>query len=462
MLPCPWGQQKMRSSGSTTQRENDSVAQIARPGAWLVWVSPAGDSAVPLAHGLVMGRDPGCAVRLDGNGVSRRHVEFQRQGPIFVLKDLSSTNGTFVNGQRVQFGPVTPGSVLRIGSHVGVFVECAGTPPSFRELSHGLFGGHELAAALEPMRAAATSSLPMVVLGPTGTGKERVARAIHEFSGRKGRFQALNCAALPAELAEAELFGYRKGAFTGAERASIGHFRAADGGTLFLDEILDLPLALQAKLLRVLEDGAVTPLGETEAVPIDVRIVAAAQHPLTEFVATKRFRDDLQARLAGLTITLPALRERVVDIARLFQHFVSHYSVGPSPALEPKLIECLCLHAWPGNVRELEQLTRRLLAVHGLEPILKRAFLPEQLRQLIPASGDSLLPAGPEFTERSDHDRHRLVVALKQAGGSVGVAAGQVGLSRQRAYRLLSGKSVAEWLKGESPTNGHVDANELR
>ncbi len=433
----------MRATWDTTQRDDESVAGSVHPQMWLRWVFPAVAAPVHLEHGQVLGRDAECGVRLDGGGVSRRHAEVHRQGPLFALKDLGSTNGSFLNGKRVEHAAIVPGSVLRLGDHVGVFVESVRAPTEFRELASGLFGGHEVDVALEAARRAATSDIPIVIIGATGTGKERVARAVHELSGRKGPFHAINCAALPKDLAEAELFGYRKGAFTGAERANLGHFRAAEHGTLFLDEIADLPLGLQAKLLRVLEEKVVTPLGETEPVPLDIRVVAAAQRPLSDAVAAQQFREDLLARLAGLTVTLPFLHQRRADVPALFQHFVDRYSGGRPPRLEPKLIEALCLHAWPTNVRELEHLARQMLAVHGLEPVLKRSALPQSLLALLPAAADSI-PAPPaESLSRRDHDTQRLAVALQQAQGSVSSAAALLGISRQRAYRLLDGKAPA-------------------
>ena len=435
----------------TTVRDDESVSVGARPRLWLRWVFPAYEPAIALDHGLQIGRDPECGVRIVGKGVSRRHAEIHRQGPVFALKDLGSTNGTFLNGQRSQHAAIAPGSVLRVGEHVGVFSESVSEPSDFRELASGLFGGHELDLALSALRRAADSNLSVVIVGATGTGKERVARAVHEWSARKGPFHALNCAALPKDLAEAELFGYRKGAFTGAERASLGHFRAADHGTLFLDEIADMPLLLQVKLLRVLEDARVMSIGETEAIAIDVRVVAATQRPLSLAVQARDFREDLLARLAGMSVTLPTLRERRADIAPLFLRFVDHYSGGRPPEVEAKLIESLCVYDWPSNVRELEQLSRQLLAVHGLSPMLKRSLLPAELLPRLPASSESIAPpsnAGP--CERRDYDLQRLAWALRQTEGNVASAAALLGFSRQRAYRLLDGRT-ADALLGEAP-----------
>ena len=435
----------MARNRETTQRDVDSIDAKPPPRLWLRWVFPAEIPAVALEHGLTIGRDAEAGVQLTGEGVSRRHAELYRQGPIFVLKDLGSTNGTFLNGKRIQFAPVAPGAVVRVGDNIAVISEHSGQPGPFRAIAKDLFGGHELSEALLPLERAANSKISVVVVGETGTGKERVARALHEFSGRTGKFHAINCAALPKDLAEAELFGFRKGAFTGADRAGLGHFRAADRGTLFLDEVRELPLPLQAKLLRVLEEHTVTPLGETDAVPIDVRIVAAAQKPLANFVATQDFRDDLLARLSGLTVNIPPLRARRTDIAQLFSHFLRHYSGGRPQPVDVKLVESLCIASWPGNVRELEQLVRQLLAVHSLEPTLRRSLLPEGLAKVVE---EPMQVSEGEPLERADHDRQRLAAALRRTG-NVKEAAAALGLSRQRAYRLLDGKKPEEFLAAQ-------------
>ncbi|HEY5377802.1 MAG TPA: sigma 54-interacting transcriptional regulator [Polyangiaceae bacterium] len=439
------------STGNTTGAEPESVVASPRSQLWLRWVFPqARRATTPVEHGLVIGRDPDCAVPLAGTGLSRRHVELYRQGPIFALKDLQSRNGTFLNGERVQHAPIFRGAVLRVSDHVGVFIDWPGPPPEFREIAEGLFGGAELDAALQPLRNAAKSDIPVVLIGPTGSGKERVARAVHELSGRTGAFHAINCAALPKALAEAELFGSRKGAFTGADGTNSGHFRAAHQGTLFLDEVADLPLELQGKLLRVLEERQVTPLGDTKGIAIDVRIVVATQRPLESAVTDRTFREDLSARLSGLTVTLPPLRDRPADIASLFQHFANIYSGGQPPQIQAKLIECICLHQWPTNVRGLEQFTRRLLAVHGSEPTLKRSFLPAELLALVPAAGESISPPAPCPADRRNHDLRRLALVLKENGGSVAAAASALGFSRYRAYRLLDGRDVAEFIASEA------------
>ena len=186
-------------------------------------------------------------------------------------------------------------------------------------------------------------------------------------------------AALPEGLAEGELFGYRRGAFTGADRASPGFFRSAEGGTLLLDEVSDLPLPLQAKLLRVLQEGEVQPLGETRPVAVDVRIVVASQQPLMDAVREGRFRGDLLARLDGLTVRLPPLRQRKEDVPLLFSQLLREHTGGRAPAVEGDVVERLCVHDWPFNVRELVQLARQLLVLHANETLLRAADLPARI-----------------------------------------------------------------------------------
>ena len=213
----------------------------------------------------------------------------------------------------------------------------------------------------------AASDAAVLILGESGTGKELVARAIHYHSRRReGPFVAVNMTALPSELIEAELFGHERGAFTGATEARTGRFREADGGTLLLDEIGDLPLGLQAKLLRVLQERIVVPLGGRQAIPIDVRIVASTHRDLPELVAEKKFREDLYFRLNVVPVRIAPLRERRADIPLLVSHFVERFSqeLGvPRRWPSEAALERLSRHAWPGNVRELENAVKRALVL---------------------------------------------------------------------------------------------------
>jgi DNA-binding NtrC family response regulator len=392
---------------------------------------------------------------LDFPGVSRQHAELFRQGPLHGVRDLGSTNGTYLNGERIESAALSEGDVLRVGDAVAVAVRLRDElgPPTTNEAIKGILFGPGLAEVLEVVRRLAPDSLPVVLEGATGVGKEGVARALHELSGRKGPLQAVNCGALPVGLAEAELFGHRKGAFTGAEQAGLGHIRAAEGGTLFLDELYDLAPALQTKLLRVLQEKQVVPLGETRAVPVDVRIVAASLVPLSELVATRRLREDLAARLAGISIVVPPLASRRVDIPILLGHFLRQYSGGRPPGVDGRLLEQLLLSPWPGNVRELELLARRLLALRGQEPVLRRSMLDAGRA---PASTPPKAPVKRRSSEEATPDLERLRERFAEHG-NLSRAAHEAGISRQRAYRLLDGRSPRELLEEAEPAGDDAE-----
>jgi sigma-54 specific flagellar transcriptional regulator A len=251
----------------------------------------------------------------------------------------------------------------------------------------------ELLAHLE--RVAPTDA-PVLVRGPTGVGKELVAREIHRLSGRdpKGGFVAVNCSAIPNELLESEIFGHEKGAFSGAVSSYQGRMRLADGGSLLLDEIGDMPPDLQAKLLRVVQEGVVTPVGSGKEIPVDVRIISATHKPLESLIETGQFREDLFFRLNVIPITVASLRERPEEIVELFDHFSAAYALQGYPIkLNARSISLLQAYHWPGNVRELENFCRRLSALYPGENInlyeLPADFLPPQMMSLMGAEGSA-------------------------------------------------------------------------
>ncbi len=234
-------------------------------------------------------------------------------------------------------------------------------------LRHGMVGSsasmgvvHDLIARVAP------NDVAVLIQGETGTGKELVARALHENSPRRSRpFLAENCAAVPANLLESELFGHVKGSFTGAIADRAGHFVAAEGGTVFLDEIGDMPLDMQAKLLRVLQDGELRPVGSNETRRVDVRVVAATNKDLPTLCNERAFREDLYFRLAVITIELPPLREREGDVAQLARHLLERFgsASGGEGRITPQAMQALEAYRWPGNVRELENEIQRALAL---------------------------------------------------------------------------------------------------
>jgi sigma-54 dependent transcriptional regulator, acetoin dehydrogenase operon transcriptional activator AcoR len=401
-----------------------------------------------LSDGMVVGRSPECTLQIEAHGVSREQAQVLRQGPLWVIRDLNSTNGTYVQGRRAHHAPLQAGAIVRIGDGVLLVTRGGSSASEIAELASGLIAGPEMALFLEPLRRAAPTDLPVVVTGATGTGKERVARAVHQWSGRIGPFHAINCAAIPANMAEAELFGYRKGAFTGASYGHDGHLRSASEGTLFLDEVAELPLEVQAKLLRALEDHTVTPLGESRALPVNFRVICATHSSLNVNVASGRFREDLAARLNGISVDLLPLRERPADMVSLFRYFLVRETHGYPPAIDGRLVEALCLYAWPQNIRELELLTKRLVALHGAAASLKRAHLPPEIVQaVIEVTHDDAA-----FSTRDEQDLHRVLLALRDTGGNVKQAAKQAGVSRQRVYRLLGGRDRSAVLNAQRPS----------
>ncbi|MDG2461231.1 MAG: sigma-54 dependent transcriptional regulator [Luminiphilus sp.] len=236
----------------------------------------------------------------------------------------------------------------------------------------------------------APSDAPILIRGATGVGKEVIAREIHRLSGRDnaGKFVAVNCSAIPTELLESELFGHEKGAFSGAVTSYPGRMRLADGGSLLLDEIGDMPSELQAKLLRAIQEGVVTPVGAVEEVDVDVRVISATHKPLEALIDSGKFREDLFFRLNVIPITIPPLRERPEEIIELFDYFSDGYAVQGDPVkLNAKSVSLLQAYRWPGNVREVENFCRRLTALFPGEKIdlyaLPQAFLPPQMARML-------------------------------------------------------------------------------
>ena len=430
----------------------------------VIWAFPVPNSLTTPFEGtrILLGRSEACDVVLEGAEISRQHAELLRIGSEWVIHDLGSRNGVHVDAQRVEQSVLRVGNVLRLGEWVGIVRPFAARPESglahFRQLAPGLFGGTQLQAAVMDAERAAQSDVRIVIQGETGTGKEQLAQAIHHWSGRAGEWVGANCAARPEDLLEGELFGYRQGAFAGADRACLGRFRAAQGGTLLLDAVTETPLSVQTQLLRVLEEGVVVPVGESIAVPVDVRVIAASQEPLQRAVEQKRLRADLCARLAGLTVAVPPLRERREDIPGLFAQLLQRHWDGPLPAVDPRLVECLCCHHWPYNVRELDQLTRYLAEARPQEKVLRCAHLPKTMQHAgvheHPASnGEAFDDAAvrqavvrQELEKRLHREREleSLRSALRLCRGNITRAAGVLGISRQKAYRIMQSASPAE------------------
>jgi len=294
-------------------------------------------------------------------------------------------------------------------------------------------------AVLEVLFLAAPTDATVLIEGETGTGKELVAKALHRLSRRaRGPFVAVNCAALPETLVESELFGHAKGAFTGADKPRAGRFREADGGTLFLDEIGEMPLALQAKLLRVIQEGEVHPLGVDKPQSIDVRLVAATNRNLGELASAGKFRSDLYYRLNVVPLELPPLRDRREDLAALAGHFLR----GTDRKFSAEATASLERYPWPGNVREMENVIARLKVLKP-EGDFQLADLPQAIRgaqplPAIPQNAASLAATGVDLYAALGELEDRLIrEALERSGGNRNQAAQSLGLNRTTLVEKL-------------------------
>ncbi|CAN5879817.1 sigma-54 dependent transcriptional regulator [soil metagenome] len=289
------------------------------------------------------------------------------------------------------------------------------------------------------------SKASVLITGETGTGKELAARAVHNASPRRDKlFVPINCAALPAEMLESELFGYEKGAFTGAIKDRTGRFEYADGGTIFLDELTEMPVALQAKLLRVLQEGTVERLGGNRVVKLDIRVIAATNRDPREAVREGKLREDLYYRVNVFSIELPPLRRRPEDIERLVEHFIVKHGHSTSTALlAPGVLDRLMAYAWPGNVRELENMVERALILSGGGPLSSRHFsLESGLDEPKPRRAGTASPTAstalPAMTQAVEELEARLIdEALAQAEGNKARAAALLDISERTLWYKL-------------------------
>ena len=299
-------------------------------------------------------------------------------------------------------------------------------------------------ATLEIARQAANSSATVLLLGESGTGKELLARYIHEHSPRVHKpFVATNCAALPESILESELFGHEKGSFTGAVRSRAGRFQEADGGTLFLDEIGEIPLQVQVKLLRALQEGEVEPVGG-RTTPVDFRLVCATNRDLTEEIKAGRFREDLYYRINVVPVRIPPLRDRLEDVPLLVDHFMRMFAVRHSKAVEGISDEAVGLmsnYGWPGNVRELENaLERAVVLARG--PVIQVDDLPPELRD--PQAGHGRQLTFSVGTPLEEVERRMIMETLKFTRGDKRLAADLLGIATRTIYRKLESGQIRD------------------
>jgi transcriptional regulator with PAS, ATPase and Fis domain len=367
---------------------------------------------------------------LDDVAISRQHAVLRRVAGGWELEDLGSTNGTLVSGHRYVRTTLADGDRIEVGSTILMYRETSereargkgiddrdmsateeeSTPAVFRTLAP------DLQDRLDELAQVAPSRLPVLVRGETGTGKELIARAVHDLSGRHGPFVAVNCGALPRNLIESELFGYRRGAFSGAREDREGLVRHAHGGTLFLDEVAELPAESQVALLRVLQEKEVRPIGAYEPVMVDVRVVAATHQDIHERIEQGRFRQDLYARLAGFQLVLPPLRERREDLGILVPSILQR--IGPSAEgvrLHRLVARALFSYSYPLNVREVEQALQAMVVLSAGR-LVRLEHLPASIRHYRPATRLALRPEDQALHER-------LHKTLTETRGNVSAAA---------------------------------------
>ena len=436
---------KTAPAAATTAPSTFSSTSVVFARRLLVVSSPdasvVGRSIVLGPDALTIGRAPTGtpAFAVDDREISRTHVVVvppTGDAPTKV-NDHGSRNGTFVDGARVEGQGLHHGAVLRMGATLLVYEEVALRADERLQPETATLRGNSI--AMQRVRAevetAATRSMPVLVLGESGVGKELVARSIHERSGRRGAFVPLNCGAIPDELAESELFGHAAGAFTGAQRAREGLFTAAHGGTLFLDEIGEMPPSIQPALLRALAEGEVRAVGDARLREVNVRVVAATNRDLERDAALGTFRGDLLARLSGWIIRVPPLRERREDVLPLATFFLTRHG---APPLTADAAEALLLHPWPYNVRELRQVLDVAVA-RAQGATVDLPHLPDELSARIADRAPATLPAQLpiELTVRRDvaPSRDDLLAVLRHFDGNVAQVAAFFGKDRRQVYR---------------------------
>ncbi|MBW2734667.1 MAG: sigma 54-interacting transcriptional regulator [Deltaproteobacteria bacterium] len=462
-LPCAHGgnvsvESRAIPPGATRILERaEGRVLVVRRGKLEVVKGPALGTSLSLGADVVtIGNDESCDLLLADSSVSGQHFALEPHPKGFLLRDLESTNGTRVNELHVQGVFLPESAVICCGDTHIRFTAADDTVelPLSRRSRLGPLMGHSPAmkAVIAVLERVAKSQATLLIQGESGTGKDVAARAVHQQSARhEAPFVAVDCGAIPASLIESELFGHAKGAFTGATTSRAGPFENATGGTLFLDEIGELPLELQPKLLRVLEERQVQRVGESDLRPFDARVIAATNRNLEREVQEGRFRQDLYFRLSVIKVRMPALRHRKEEIPRLVAHFFAQLGRDPSQTLPDSLLRALESHRWLGNVRELRNVVERIVVLPDMEP----GFYLDGGEAPSPTKED-----GAEGTDRAEHaatssvpldlpfhegkqrwvehfEAAYLRAMLQRCEGNISELARASGLSRQSCHRLL-------------------------
>ena len=421
-----------------------------------------------------IGARRGNDVQLSDAKVSGLHAEIRLDERGYRLRDLDSTNGTFVGGMRINDVYVPPGATITVGGSRMRF-DPLGESVEIELSDSDRFGSmigrsvkmRELFARLQKLAATDTTVL---TTGETGTGKELVAEGLHDFSPRKdGPFVVLDCGSIPPSLIESELFGHERGAFTGATTSYAGAFERADKGTVFLDEIGELPLAMQPKLLRVLERKEVRRVGGTKTIEVDIRVVAATNRDLGVEVNRGRFREDLYYRLAVARVHVPPLRERRDDIPLLIEHIMANTPGGGEAMIAQETIDLMMKHDWPGNVRELRNVIERAVLLAEApenEAAFRRAPVapvrhepsvtptPSQTATATDAALSVPIDVAVPFkvakqTVINEFERRYIAKLLGQHDGNISAAARAAGIDRMSIHKMLHRLGLASTAREE-------------
>jgi len=425
------------------QRPMDAAARIALNDIDEVVVGRGPERSIELVHVAGVRR---VIVQIQDNKMSKSHATFTRGRTGWKLKDQKSTNGTRVNGAPEEETVLGDGDVIEIGYTFFLFRDLlpsaagaatvldaatiAGLLPGFCSLLPAL------QSELENLRRIATTRVSVLLLGETGTGKEVLAREITQLSARSGHLIPVNCGAIPDGMLEGQLFGHRKGAFSGAIANRDGFIRASDGGTLFLDEIGDLPMAAQASLLRALSEGEVTRIGDERPIKVDIRVISATNKPLDEMIERREFRLDLLQRLDEHRHCLPPLRERLEDLGLMIRALLPRVTEPRSGTLSfhASALRAMFQYSWPGNVRELEKCLKDAVALAAEREDGKRIELqnlPEKVRA-----------QRPEETVRESKEKSKWVAALMATKGNVALAARKLKVVRQTLIQRLKASGI--------------------
>jgi len=430
-----------------TQRGDSSVRRLL-----VIAGDRVSSHALPEAGEFKVGRGDEVDLRIDDPSVSRVHacLHFEK-GRTVTISDSGSSNGTRVRGKRLSSGQkatVAPGETFEVGSALLMIqapfeTEAASEPTEPRTDESGIvIGDRTMASLYQLAERVAKSTINVLLLGETGVGKDVLARRIHAMSPRADKpFLPLNCGALPDQLLESELFGHEKGSFTGATDTKQGLLEAADGGTVFLDEVGELPMSIQVKLLRVLEERTARRVGGIRSRPFDIRFIAATNRDLSEAVQEGSFRADLFYRLNGISLYIPPLRQRTGEIEELTRTFVEKFSKQAArdsvPRVSAEALNWLKTYQWPGNIRELQNSIERAVLLATGDEITLEHLPAGQQQQTGPTVALGGKPAADE-----DPERARIIDALEQCAGNQTRAAKLLGISRNTLLARLDAYGI--------------------